>query len=241
MLESQATETESEAKVKEEKVQALKRQLYVLTSNVITASENGLFNVKGPYENEIDKALQKVGTDLEHKQYTDAENSLYKAQRLFDESWNSAPKCWMICYERGWMHHLFSFFGAGAAVMVLCAIWPLDIFNIDKSAALFGFIGAMVRCIYWTSVQANVRMLRRVWIVQNFFAPLIGLIFGCIADFILKSSLVLIVQDKAEPNKYLAGVIIFYAGFNWEWIIGILAKVKSQIQIHNSDKTKEGK
>lgn len=231
---------DSQGKRDAEEAEDLTQQLYRLISNVITASENGLF--KGQkYENEIDKAIQKAKVELDQKKYTDAHNSLFKAQRLFDEAWNAASKPWLMCYERGWIHHLFTFLGAGMAMMVLVAIWPLDIFNVDKSAALFGFLGAIVRCIYWTTVQANVRMLRRVWSVQNFFAPIIGLVFGCIADFILKSGFALVSQGNSTPNIYVSSILIFYAGFNWQWILGLLAKASSHVQFNSRGKKKDVK
>lgn len=52
----------------------------------------------------------------------------YEAKRYFDEAWNAAPKKWLVFFERGWIHHLFTFIGAGMASFVLWVAWQEEEF-----------------------------------------------------------------------------------------------------------------
>jgi hypothetical protein len=218
-------------------LQHAKQELREVEMVVIHASENGLFAQSDlHYKNKIDDAILRADAALNEQKRLEASAATYEAQRYLDEAWNAAPKKWLAFFELGWMHHLFTFIGAGMATMVLWAIWQEDDFcNIHLCSALFGMLGALVRCLYWTTFQANRRTLRRVWVVQNFFAPLVGLILGCVADFVLRSGLIIVTQGKTEPNPYASGVLAFYAGFNWEWILSLLRKFASQIKTKSND------
>jgi hypothetical protein len=218
------------------KLQAVERQLFNLTTQVMYASENGLFRASDwRYKNKIDEAIQRAEAALEKKDLLAASSATYDAKRYFDEAWNGATKRWLISFERGWIHHLFTFIGAGMAASVLWIFWDHELCDINHSSALFGMLGALSRCLYWTTYKANQRMLRRVWAVQNFFAPLIGLILGCVAYFILRSGLIIVTQENAEPNRYVSGILVFYAGFNWEWVLSLLGKAANQVRPKGND------
>ena len=224
----------------------VKRQIDLLTTQIVYASENGLFAKTGlKYKNDIDSAIMRadeaiktaiMAADSAFKQYKIVEASAlaYEAQRYFDEAWNSAPRIWLALFGRGWMHHLCTILGTCIAAIILSLVWQSDICCIDNCSALFGLLGAVVRCFYWITRQANARTLRRVWATQNVFGPLLGLILGCVAYFILG----FVTQDETHPNEYAVVILAFYAGFNWDWILGWLSKVAGQIGTKSSDSQK---
>jgi hypothetical protein len=230
--------------------ESVKGQIDFLTTQIMYASENGLFARTGlEYKNNIDKAI--IGADaalkaatveadaaLKGKKIVEASALVYEAKRYFDEVWNTAPKVWLALFGRGWMHHLCTVLGTCMAGLILYLVWQDDFCCFNKCSALFGLLGAVVRSLYWITRQANARTLRRVWATQNVFGPLLGMILGCIAYFLLRSSLVVVTQDNTQPNEYAVVVLAFYAGFNWEWILTLLNKVASQINTKSSDSQK---
>lgn len=219
-----------------DKAESVERQLDRLTTQIMYASENGLFAQTGmQYKNKIDTAIIGADAALLDKKTAEASALVYEAKRYFDEAWNAAPKKWQAFLGHGWMHHLCTILGTIMAGIILFLMWQVDICCIDKCSALFGLLGAVVRCFYWITRQANARTLRRVWATQNVIGPLLGLILGCVANFILRSSLVVVAQDGTNPNPYAIAVLAFYAGFNWEWILSLLSKVASQVNAKNTD------
>jgi hypothetical protein len=229
-----------------EGAQGLGANLSLLVTQINYASENGLFvqDVSKDKQKGILKALLLAEKALDKNHLEEAATQLYEAKGSFDAAWNLAPRDWQTLYERGWWHHLSTFLGILIAGFLLWVAWPGTFLGLttDKTgtfcnAMFLGLLGAVVRCIYWTTIQANQRTLRRVWATQNVFGPLLGMILGAVIYFLLDTTLVVVTGAKAGTSigPSVTVVLAFYAGYNWEWALDLIQMLAKRLNPNGND------
>jgi hypothetical protein len=193
-----------------------------LSDQILVASENGLFNVVGaPYENAIDQLMIQASGSLDKKDKDAFGKQVYAIGRLFDEAWNRAPKGWRILYERGLLHFLAVFASAYFTFYCLIRLRPLFEPRVHVWTCGFGICGAVLQIVYYLVRKINRRLLRRVWIVQSFFAPVLGVLLSIAIYLAVRGGLLVFGgQSSTSPaNEDAIALLCLYAGYKWDWAL----------------------
>lgn len=193
-----------------------------LSSQILIASENGLFNtVNLLYKNSIDELISAASESQSKKETEKFGKQVYELRRLFDEAWNSAPQWWRALYERGLLHFLAIFFSTFTTFYCLIRLSPLFEKHVEAWTCGFGVCGATLQVVYYLVKQINRRQLRRIWIVQCFAAPVLGVILSIAIYLTIKGGLMVFGEenDKAGINEKAIAIFCLYAGYKWKWAL----------------------
>jgi asparagine N-glycosylation enzyme membrane subunit Stt3 len=84
----------------------------------------------------------------------------------------------------------------------------------------FGWVGAILKSLYWLQYQINKGLLRPRWFTYFMIAPPIGVILGGIAALVVNVGF-RIANAGAHGNAdwKTVALIAAFAGFNWEWAL----------------------
>ena len=97
-------------------------------------------------------------------------------------------------------------------------------------AAVWGFVGGILRGLWWLWTNVNRGSYRVEWRIWFMSSPFLGGIFGGISYLLITSTLVIITDDQGTINNAEAVYFIaVFGGFNWEWFVSLMKSVAESI------------
>jgi hypothetical protein len=211
---------------------------------VSTASENGLFDGKKqnviPYECILNK-IKAARDSIEKSKppdFSQCDHHLSIAADYYFKDVNSAPMSWRFLniyavhiwiYLIAFLCILFIFYYYNVNSTLLTKFAFLRNHSIAIDAVAWGIIGALLRGLWWLWKNVNRGQFRKAWIIWFISTPFLGGILGGIAYLLIFAGLIAVSQDKNITNSLFVMSIAALAGFNWEWIVEQLNRVKENL------------
>lgn len=197
-------------------------QVDQLGSEFLMAHEWGVFRQKAGTPDELEQEItaklaesRRAGlagdTVAEQNALLDAKAALCEAQRR--------RPVWHVANTRfGLLPLGFTTLTAAIIFVTLFAAYPHP--DVTHSAMFWGYVGAVLKALYWLQYQINKGALRPRWFAYSLVAPAIGVLLGAISSLIVKVGFKLFHDDGATLLDWrVMALFAAFAGFNWEWAL----------------------
>jgi hypothetical protein len=212
---------------------------------VSTGLENGLFRVQRDVSySDIWRILNSAQKciELSHPpDFVSCDNLLNAAVEKYFSALQKTNLWWRL--KNVYAFHLFIYL-----VLLLSVIFVLyNNFRIDNvisenhniptlaiNAATWGVIGSVLRGFWalWTNI--NDRSYRSAWFIWFLSIPFIGGILGAMVYFIIIAGVIIASSENvtngnsdSSLNPLVIIVLCAFAGFNWQWAIEQIEKLKN--------------
>ena len=209
------------------------------------AIENDLFETQPQKEiqNSILTKLKEVRQIIEKKtdtfDYPYCHYELSKAAELYFKAVKSARLSWRLLNI--YAVHVWVYL-----ITFLCLVFIfyyyflqpnnsffifLNTYQTGIDAVVWGIIGGLLRGLWWLWKNVDKRQYRKTWIIWFISTPFLGGILGAISYFLIFAGLSALSESNNEnetPNTFLVLAISTLAGFNWEWIVDQLNRIKER-------------
>ena len=228
---------------KNKKVEEYSRKIKRLDTWISTSAENGLFKVQT--EVTMPKIAEKLRNATKHIEsdppnFPECDYELNTAASLYFDAIHETKLSWRLRNVYA-VHHFIYLVFLLMLVFVFYNNFHIDSvlqnnFAIPKlavDAAAWGVVGAVLRGFWglWNSV--NDRSYRNAWFIWFISLPFIGGILGTLVYLVITAGLIIISTDP-EANNITNGVVnptvvivsSAFAGFNWEWAIKQVERLK---------------
>jgi hypothetical protein len=210
--------SEAERKLVEQNLQALGSEFAV-------AQEWGLFPSKNGAANDdadtILKRIEAAGAAIKGNDLITANTSLLDGRAILNRV-HSARPYWFLGNNRFGILPLVMTFVSGAATYALVFLWflGLTVPQMLHHPVFYGWVGAILKSLYWLQYQINKGLLRPRWFTYFMIAPPIGVILGGIAALVVNVGFQ-IADAGAHGNAdwKTVALVAAFAGFNWEWAL----------------------
>lgn len=193
-----------------------------LGSEFLNAQEWNLFRL----DNQIPDVLERqIITSLEQARRagqsgdTGAEQTAFlEAKAAFCEAQRRRP-WWYVANTRFGVLPLLLTAASGCLIYVaLFSRFPNP--DVTHSAIFWGFVGAVLKALYWLQFQINKGAMRPRWLAYFLVAPGIGVLFGAISSLIVKVGYKLFnAHDQTLLDWRVTALFAAFAGFNWDWAL----------------------
>lgn len=199
-------------------IHGLVAQINTLGGMVRCADENGLFLNRSSVREAIYNDLKAADGALEAGKPNEAQSALVAADGKFNDAWHSANSWWRLCHAYGLWHNLGAIISGCLVAYLAWMAAPALSKILPEEVALFAVSGAVLRLLFYSSYQANKRVLRGVWVVRSLTGPVIAVILSFGTFIALKAGIILVtdVGVVADPNKYTIAFLALGTGLFWE-------------------------
>jgi hypothetical protein len=214
-----------EAAVKESPTEAERKlaeqNLQTLGSEFAVAQEWGLFPAKDGAESadarSVLKSLETAAAAIKAADLITANNSLLEGRAVLNRV-HSARPYWFAANNRFGFLPLVMTIVSGAMAYRLVFVWflGLTVPQMLHHPVFFGWVGAILKSLYWLQYQINKGLLRPRWFTYFMIAPIVGLILGGIAALVVSVGF-RIAHGSADWQT--VALVAAFAGFNWEWAL----------------------
>jgi hypothetical protein len=207
--------------------------------------ENGLFKDNDKYT-EIKKDIKEIWEGLEKVEYkrSEAEIKLKEIREKYFDAVESKNFWWKFQYVYAFPIFIYN-------VLFLLAIFFLYYLGINEkmssilqinslpiNAVIWGTIGGILRSLWKLWNNLDDRIYRSAWLINFLSAPILGAILGGLVFFIVSSGAVILTASSVTTgnnenglNSSLIIVLSALGGYNWEWAIEQLEKLKKHEDI----------
>jgi len=214
---------------------------------LLTAVNNGLFNQKdiGGKDAwiEIEKILGEARNLLNQKKFEDAETKqaialgyLYHALSRPNAYWKfvnvHAAPIWI--YLLGVLVLEFFFFYTDLNTNFQDR---LDISKHFIYVVAWGVLGGVLRALWKIKTSVGGNKHKRSFAIYYLSSPFLGGIFGAITYLLIIGGLVSINGDNTPTNIIPILPIAAFAGFNWEWAVGLFSRIADMISVKSKTKS----
>lgn len=210
--------------------------------------ENGLVG-RAEDREKVEKCQEKIASawkDYRDQKYGEALDKAQEADTTLSEIIQSRGFRWRFLnlYAAHWFIVLVLWFGvlvwAGYSVyLVNLHSYVLTIssisFNIPKIlrlvvlTAIAGGLGAVLRQVYYVSLDVKKRQFKRSESIDILMSPFIGFLFGFLAYLVIAAGL-LVATQKATPSSEILNIAVgFLLGFNWGAAHDYIKKVTTSV------------
>jgi hypothetical protein len=211
---------------------------------VSVALENGMFSSKNSEGNDtVEKIFENLkkareSIETESPNYADCDYELNLATQKYFDVLKRAGRLWRL--KNVYAVHHFSYF-----IFFLFLIFLFYYFDIDNylsenfnipilaiQATTWGVIGSILRGFWGLWININERLYRNAWLTTFAIVPFAGGILGALIYFLILAGLVVISSNTENgdatqvPNSMIIIASSAFAGFNWDWAVRQLEKLK---------------
>jgi hypothetical protein len=213
---------------------------------VSTGLENGLFRVQHEisYKDVWEKlnSAQKCIEQNQPPDFVGSDNMLHLAAEEYFSAVQNTSIWWKL--KNVYALHLFIYL-----VVLLSAIFVLynnlridivisenlNISTLAINAATWGVVGSILRGFWFLWKNINDRSYRNAWFIWFLSIPFIGGILGSMVYFVIFTGVIIassenIAIDNSESpplNPLVIIVLCAFAGFNWDWGIEQIEKLRN--------------
>lgn len=224
--------------------QELEQDLNNLISEVVVADEWGIFKNTNtqtgiPQPSAMDELLAQAREALAAGKLKEAEAAILRGRQALNHAqitnWG-----WAINNQFGLLPILITALFALLTYRVVFRMWfGLDGMNLVHHAAFAGMVGAVLRSLYWLQYQTSKGLLRPRWFVTFIVAPPLGAILGWLVSLLVRVSVQAVTAGKDSVNTdwRTISLLAAFAGFNWEWALGILEEAAKSTLARIREKT----
>src|ERR1700757_3041352 len=167
------------------------QNLQALGSEFAVAQEWGLFPTKNGAANEdeetILKRIKAAVTAIKGNDLATANNSMLEGRAVLNRVQNAHPY-WFLGNNRFGILPLVITLISSAATYGVVFLWflGLSVPQLLHHPVFFGWVGAILKSLYWLQYQTNKGLLRPRWFTYFMVAPPIGVILGGIAALVVE-------------------------------------------------------
>jgi hypothetical protein len=215
----------------EERTDELSQGLNDLDNEVIVADEWGIFSgrTSGADTQQspgIYQVLARAHEALAAQKLEEVEITMLDVRALLNHAQDTNRE-WQMNNRFGLLPILLIVLSALVTYDFAFRMWfGLDGINLVHHAAFAGMVGAVLRSLYWLQFQTSRGLLRPRWFATFIVAPPIGAILGWLVSLLIRTSVqaVTLSKDSVNTDWRTISLLAAFAGFNWEWALGILAE-----------------
>jgi hypothetical protein len=216
----------------------LAEELDTLEGEVLVAAEWGIFKRSdAQHPANIYGILDEAQKALASGNLSGAETAIMRGREVLNQV-ESSSWVWGINNQFGFLPIIFTALsGLLTYKFVFRNFLDLEGTTLLHYAAFAGMIGAILRCLYWLQFQASQALFRPRWFTVFIVAPPIGAILGWFVSLLIKVSVQAVSKDPMTTDWRMISLVAAFAGFNWEWALGVLEETVKSLLARISDKS----
>jgi hypothetical protein len=219
-------------------LQKAQSNLNELTAEIAIGCEWGIFGSTTAAPNtafEDVLSLVKAAQDaITQKDPGLASIQILRGKKLLVERQNES-KCfgvrkWAFVNHWGWPQILITALSGVCVFAILLGY--LGPYELIQNPMFLGFLGALMKSLFWVQFQINRGLLRPRWMAHYVVAPWVGALLGWSAKLVVEVTLKLATTGDGASYTVdwrLVGLVAVYSGFNWEWALAGLRKAANSV------------
>lgn len=218
-------------------IKALESIASGLEERLIFRSESGAFRNGGENRKQIIELLQKARSNFEkdpmksREQLLDAESIL--ADQIFERG---------LLWKAIHMWALIPLIIYGVAIILLLKYThglkfdPTDplVLGVPIGYLAIAAAGGLARGLWWIIRKVQAKHLRPQFSIAYIVGPILSSLLGVLIYFVFKGGLLLLGEGSTEPNTTTLPIVMFLAGYSWEWVTDIVESTKSSFNNQSS-------
>lgn len=214
---------------------------------LLTAIGNGLFNQDGVGGEEawkkIENLLGEARVFLEQGKFAEAETKQATALGHLHDALTKPKAYWRFVnihaapiwiYLLGVLVSLFVFFYSDVDTIIQT---KMGVSEDVVYVVAWGVIGGILRALWKIKKSVGGQRHKRSFRIYYLSSPFLGGIFGAITYLLIIGGLVSINGTNSPASIIPILPIAAFAGFNWEWAVGLFNRIADVLSVDSKDKS----
>ncbi len=208
-----------------------------LEDNLVFRSESGAFDTDGDVFASITEKIRTARQQLSNNAYPDARKVLMLATHELNLRLNQKGWKWRAVHI--WAIPAFFYYAIMMALFLYIQLWHgslIDAFEIGIipfQIFLYGFIGGLIRGIWWLIFKVENRSFRPQFFLPYITGPWMGALLAVFSYALIKAGLLVITSTDGQStpltdDTYGIIALVILAGFSWEWVMQAINRLKNK-------------
>ena len=96
------------------------------------------------------------------------------------------------------------------------------------AAVVYSFMGGVLRGLWYLYKKVEKKHFRLQFTMPYIVGPWIAALLGILVWLLIKAGLILLAGGESTPQPLAVYALVFVGGFSWEWVMDMVALVKSK-------------